>query len=71
MPVIDVLYKEGERDWRMKTYIGLDDEVYLKSIDVTLKMADIYQKIIRSQSTRKKTFLSKLPLQGTFNLPLT
>jgi Uma2 family endonuclease len=45
MPVIDVLYKEGERDWRMKTYVGLDDEVYFKSIDVTLKMSDIYQKI--------------------------
>jgi Uma2 family endonuclease len=45
MPVIDVLYKEGERDWRMKTYIGLEDEIYLKSIDVMLKMSDIYQKI--------------------------
>lgn len=45
MPIIDVLYKEGERDWRMRTYIGLDDEVHFQSINVTLKMADIYQKI--------------------------
>jgi len=45
MPIIDVLYKEGERDWRMKTYIGLEEEVYFKSIDVHLKIADIYQKV--------------------------
>lgn len=45
MPIVDVLYKEGERDWRMKTYVGLEEEVYFKSIDVTLKMSDIYKKV--------------------------
>ncbi|MGB1121347.1 MAG: Uma2 family endonuclease, partial [Saprospiraceae bacterium] len=45
MPVIDVLTKQGERDWRMKTCIGLEDEVNFESINVTLKMADIYQKV--------------------------
>ncbi|MEM1328684.1 MAG: hypothetical protein AAGI23_22200 [Bacteroidota bacterium] len=29
----------------MKSYIGLDKEVALGSIDATLKMADIYQKV--------------------------
>ncbi len=43
-PVIDVLTKT-EDGWLMKTYIGLDKEVYFKSIDVTLKMADIYSKV--------------------------
>jgi Uma2 family endonuclease len=44
-PIVDVLYKEAERDWRMKTYVGLEESIYLKSIDVTLKMADIYKKV--------------------------
>jgi Uma2 family endonuclease len=44
MPIIDVLTKK-EDGWLMKTYIGLEEEIYLKSIDVTLKMADIYSKV--------------------------
>jgi Uma2 family endonuclease len=44
-PIVDVLHKEGERDWRMKTYIGLEEEIYLKSIDITLKMSDIYKNV--------------------------
>lgn len=34
-----------EDGWLMKTYIGLEEEIYFKSIDVTLKMADIYSKV--------------------------
>ncbi|MFK7946639.1 MAG: Uma2 family endonuclease [Saprospiraceae bacterium] len=45
MPIVDVLYKEGERDWRMRTYVGLEEAIHFKSIDVTLKMADIYKKV--------------------------
>lgn len=44
-PIVDVLHKEGERDWRMKTYIGLEEVIYLKSIDITLKMSDIYKNV--------------------------
>jgi hypothetical protein len=29
----------------MKSYIGLEHEIYFKSIDVTLKMEDIYSKV--------------------------
>lgn len=45
MAAVDVLQKEGERNWRMRTSIGLDDEVHLKTIDATLKMSDIYRKV--------------------------
>jgi hypothetical protein len=44
MPIIDVLTKT-EDGWLMKTYTGLDKEIYFKSIEVTLKMADIYSKV--------------------------
>lgn len=44
-PVIDVFYKKGERDWQLKTYIGLDDVIQLHSINATLKMSDIYKKV--------------------------
>ncbi len=37
-------YKTND-SWRMKTYVGLEESIYLKSIDITLKMADIYQKV--------------------------
>jgi len=44
-PVVDVLYKMEEGDWRMKTYIGLEAVIPLESIGVSLKMADIYKNV--------------------------
>jgi Uma2 family endonuclease len=43
-PIIDILTRT-EDGWLMKTYIGLEEAIYFKSIDVTLKMADIYLKV--------------------------
>lgn len=42
--MIDIFTKIND-GWRMKTYVGLEESIYLKSIDVTLKMADIYKKV--------------------------
>jgi Uma2 family endonuclease len=43
-PIIDILTKT-EDGWLVKTYIGLEEEVYFKSIDATFKMSDIYSKV--------------------------
>jgi Uma2 family endonuclease len=44
-PIVDVLYKMAEGDWRMKTYIGVQALIPLESIGITLKMADIYKNV--------------------------
>ncbi len=42
-PVIDVLYKEDSSYWKMTTSIGLDKSIILHSINVEIKLSDIYQ----------------------------
>lgn len=44
-PIVDVLYKNDEGEWGLKTYIGLEEVVHLQSIDCKLKMSDIYENI--------------------------
>ncbi len=44
-PIVDVLFKMDSGDWRMKTYMGLEGEITLESIDVNLKMKDIYKNV--------------------------
>lgn len=44
-PIVDVLCKIEDRNWQLKTYIGLDDVVELKSIGVNLNMSDIFKKV--------------------------
>lgn len=45
MPIVEVFYKIEENKWQMTTYIGLDKIVKLETLDVELKMSDIYKKI--------------------------
>ena len=42
-PVIDTLYRSEKGAWKMITTIGLDKSIYLNSIDLTIKMEDIYR----------------------------
>lgn len=42
-PAIDVLYKNENGVWEMRTYVGLDDELELLSIGVKITLADIYE----------------------------
>lgn len=45
MPIVEVFYKIEENKWQMTSYIGLDKIVKLETLDVELKMSDIYKKI--------------------------
>jgi len=44
-PMVDVLFRLKNGDWRMKSYVGLDAVIHLQSIDCELKMAAIYENI--------------------------
>lgn len=46
-PVIDILYRSEEKYWKMVTIIGLDKSIYLNSIQLEIKMADIYRNTIK------------------------
>ena len=45
MPIVEVYYKIEENKWQMTSYIGLDKVVKFDTLDVALKMSDIYKKI--------------------------
>jgi Uma2 family endonuclease len=45
MPIVEVFYKIEDNKWQMISYIGLDKIVKLETLDVELKMSDIYKKI--------------------------
>jgi Uma2 family endonuclease len=42
-PVIDVLYKNEDGIWEMHSFIGLEDELELRSINVKIPLSDIYE----------------------------
>jgi Uma2 family endonuclease len=42
-PVIDVLYKEDSRYWKMTTSIGLEKSITLHSLNCIIELADIYR----------------------------
>ena len=44
-PIVDVLYKNDNGIWELKTYIGLDEVIALQSVNCQLKMAEIYKNI--------------------------
>lgn len=50
MPVIEVFHKISENKWEMTSYVGLDKVITFESLDVSLKMADIYQTAIDLQN---------------------
>jgi Uma2 family endonuclease len=45
MPIVEVYYKIEENKWQMTSYIGLDKVVKFDTLDIALKMSDIYKKI--------------------------
>jgi len=45
-PVVDKLSKSQKGLWEMVTIIGLDKSVYLSSIDIYVKMEDIYRNTV-------------------------
>jgi Uma2 family endonuclease len=45
MPIVEVYYKIEENKWQMTSYTGLDKVVKFDTLDVALKMSDIYKKI--------------------------
>ncbi len=45
-PIIDTLFREDKAFWKMTTTIGLDKSIYLSSIDVHIKMEDIYRNVL-------------------------
>ena len=44
MPYVDVLYKT-EKGWLHNDYVGMDTEIPLQSLGITLKMSDLYKNV--------------------------
>lgn len=45
-PIVDTLYRSEKGVWQMITTIGLEKSIYLNTIEVFIKMEDIYRKTI-------------------------
>jgi len=44
-PTVETFYREQEDYWHIGSAVGLDSDIYLKSIDCTIQLADIYKKV--------------------------
>lgn len=44
MPIVEVFYKINQKKWQVTSYIGLNEIVKFETVNVELKMADIYKK---------------------------
>lgn len=42
-PVVDTLYRADTKYWKMLTTIGMDQSIYIHSLDCHIKMEDIYR----------------------------
>ena len=45
IPRVETWYKEAEDLWRIGSAFGLDQSIYLKSIDATFSLQDIYERV--------------------------
>ena len=45
-PIVDTLFRAEKGLWQMRTTIGLEQSIYLHSIDATIQLADIYQNTV-------------------------
>ncbi|MGB0862881.1 MAG: Uma2 family endonuclease [Saprospiraceae bacterium] len=45
MPLVEVFSKKENEEWLRKSYIGLDENIHLSSVNCDLKMADLYKKV--------------------------
>jgi Uma2 family endonuclease len=44
-PVVDVLYKEDSSYWKMTTTIGLENSIFLHTLDHSIPMKEIYRSV--------------------------
>jgi Uma2 family endonuclease len=44
-PRVDVYSRDGERQWHMQSYYSLDQEVEIRSLDLHVPLAAIYQRV--------------------------
>ena len=44
-PIVDALYRENDQFWRMQTIIGLDKQLPIYSLGISLSMASIYENV--------------------------
>lgn len=44
-PIVDALYRENEQFWKMQPIIGLDKQVPIYSLDISLSMESIYEHV--------------------------
>lgn len=49
-PAIDVLYKREDGVWEMTSFIGLDEVLELKTLDIKIPLKDIYEDVLDSLS---------------------
>ncbi|MEN0005555.1 MAG: Uma2 family endonuclease [Bacteroidota bacterium] len=42
-PVIDILYRADATHWELRTVMGMDKELYVRTLDVHFPLADIYE----------------------------
>ena len=45
-PQIDYYIKQANGDWLQKSFRGMDAEIYIASLDCTLRLADIYDAVL-------------------------
>jgi len=48
-PIVDTLFRADNKSWNMVTTIGLDKTIHLRSLDVTIRMEDIYKNTVNLQ----------------------
>ncbi|MEN0051446.1 MAG: Uma2 family endonuclease, partial [Bacteroidota bacterium] len=59
-PVVDILYREDIKYWKMATAIGLEESFYIHTLDLTLQMKNLYQ---GTQKLNPPNFKMELDLQ--------
>ena len=45
-PVVDILFRENNSYWKMMTIIGMDQSIYINTLDVHIPMKDIYDRAV-------------------------
>ncbi|MDX2245269.1 MAG: Uma2 family endonuclease [Bacteroidia bacterium] len=44
-PVVETFFRKPDGDWEIHTYYHLDDEVYFQSLDISIPMNRIYERV--------------------------
>ncbi|MEM6764412.1 MAG: hypothetical protein AAF655_05795 [Bacteroidota bacterium] len=43
---VESFYQKGGGDWYIQTYESLEEELSLQSLDISIKLEEIYQKVL-------------------------